>query len=98
MIRYGGLYACHRESDKKLNHAISKEKHLFFLSYLEWRKCIFSSFGYDPLKCPECGTTMLFLELYYNHKRVPLDLLKQLDEDDMMTIIPLLKHLSNKEK
>lgn len=26
------------------------------------------------------------------------DLLKQLDEDDMMTIIPLLKRLSNKEK
>ncbi len=25
------------------------------------------------------------------------DLLKQLDEDDMMTIIPLLKRLSNKE-
>ena len=26
------------------------------------------------------------------------DLLKQLDEDDMMTIIPLLKRLSSKEK
>lgn len=77
MIRYGGLYARHRESDQKLYHAISKEKHLFFLDYLEWRKCIFSSFGYDPLKCPECGTTMLFLELYYNHKRVPLEELYQ---------------------
>ena len=30
------------------------------------------SFGYDPLKCPTCGTTMLFLELYFNHKPVPL--------------------------
>lgn len=77
MIRYGGLYARHRESDKKLNHAISKEKHLFFLDYLKWRKCIFISFGYDPLKCPECGTVMLFLELYYNHKRVPLEELYQ---------------------
>ena len=27
---------------------------------------------YDPLKC-ECGTTMLFLELYLNHKRVSLE-------------------------
>ena len=31
-----------------------------------------SAFGYDPLKC-ECGTTMLFLELYFNHKRVSLE-------------------------
>ncbi len=77
MIRYGGLYARHRESDKKLHHAISKEKHRFILDYLEWRKCIFISFGYDPLKCPDCGTTMLFLELYYNRKRVPLEELYQ---------------------
>lgn len=73
MIRYGGLYARHRETDKKLSHAISKEKHKFFLSLNEWRTCILSSFGYDPLKCPECGTTMLFMELYYNHQRVSLE-------------------------
>jgi hypothetical protein len=73
MIRYYGLYARHRESDKKLNHAISKEKHGFFLSFNKWRECILSSFGYDPLKCPVCGTTMSFLELYHKHQRVPLD-------------------------
>lgn len=73
MIRYYGLYARHRESDKKLNHAIAKEKHGIYLSFNKWRQCILSSFGYDPLKCPCCGTTMSFLELYYNHKRVPLD-------------------------
>ena len=33
---------------------------------------ILSAFGYDPLKC-ECGTTMLLLELYFNHKRVSLE-------------------------
>lgn len=27
MIRYYGLYARHRNTDKKLNHAIAKEKH-----------------------------------------------------------------------
>jgi len=73
MIRYYGLYARHRESDKKLNHAIAKEKHGIYLSFNKWRQCILSSFGYDPLKCPCCGTTMSFLELYYNHRRVPLD-------------------------
>ena len=73
MIRYGGLYARRRESDKKLNRAISREKHRFFRSFLEWRTAILHSFGYDPLKCPKCGTTMLFLELYFNHQRVSLE-------------------------
>lgn len=73
MIRYGGIYARHRDSDKKLKRAISKEKHAFFLSFNEWRKCILSSFGYDPLKCTKCGKTMLFIELYFNHRRVSLE-------------------------
>ena len=73
MIRYYGLYARHRESDKKLIPAIPKEKHKIFLSFNRWRDCILSSFGYDPLKCPRCGTTMLFQELYSKHHRVPLD-------------------------
>lgn len=73
MIRYYGLYARHRKSDKKLNHAISKEKHGILFSFNSWRECILTSFGYDPLTCPKCGNTMVFLELYHNHKRVPLD-------------------------
>lgn len=72
MIRYYGIYARHRESDKRLRRAISKEKHRFFLSYNQWRNAILISFGYDPLKCPKCGSTMIFLELYFNHKPVPL--------------------------
>lgn len=58
MIRYYGLYARHRASDKKLIHAILKEKHKFYLSLNRWRECILSSFGYDPIKCPCCGNTM----------------------------------------
>ena len=38
MIRYYGLYARHRKSDKKLNHAISKEKHGILLSFNSWRE------------------------------------------------------------
>lgn len=72
MIRYGGIYARHREIDKKLNRAVSREKHHFYRSFNQWRTAILSSFGYDPLKC-ECGTTMLFLELYFNHKHVSLE-------------------------
>ena len=52
MIRYGGLYARHRDTDKKLHKAISKEKHHFFLSLNKWRTAICASFGYDPLLCP----------------------------------------------
>ncbi len=72
MIRYGGIYARHREIDKKLHRVISREKHSIYRSFNQWRTAILFSFGYDPLTC-ECGTTMLFLELYFNHKRVSLE-------------------------
>lgn len=72
MIRYGGIYARHRDIDKKIHRAISKEKHDIFRSFNTWSNSILSSFGYDPLKC-ECGTTMQFLELYFKHKRVSLE-------------------------
>ena len=72
MIRYYGIYARHRKSDRYPHRAISKEKHKILLSFNRWRESILHSFGYDPLKYPSCGTTMIFLELYFNHKPVPL--------------------------
>lgn len=72
MIRYGGIYARHRDIDKKLHRAISREKHHFYRSFNQWRTAILSAFDYDTLKC-ECATTLLFLELYFNHKRVSLE-------------------------
>ena len=71
MIRYGDIYARRRELDKKLRRTISREKHPVYRNFNQWRASILSSFGYAPLKC-ECGTTMLFLELYHSHKRVSL--------------------------
>ena len=73
MIRYGGLYARHRQLDSKLYRAIHRSKHHIYRSFNQWRTAILSSFGYDPIKCPDCGHTMLFLELYYNHHRVSLE-------------------------
>lgn len=73
MIRYYGIYARHREQDIKINRAISKEKHKILKSFNRWQTGILYSFGYNPLKCTCCGTTMLFLELYHRHKKVPLD-------------------------
>ena len=32
-----------------------------------------SSFGYDPLICPHCKQQMVILEIYHNHRRVPLE-------------------------
>ena len=72
MIRYYGIYARHRSSDKRLRRAISKEKHKLYLSFNRWRDSILHSFGYDPLKCSICGNVMLFLKLYFNHRPVPL--------------------------
>ena len=72
MIRYGGLYARHRDIDKKLFRAISREKHRIYRSFNEWRTAILFAFGYDPIKC-DCGCTMLFLELRFNHQHVSLE-------------------------
>ena len=73
MIRYGGLYARHREIDHSLIRIISKEKRHIFRSFNKWRTAILSAFGYDPLICPDCGHSMDFLELYFNHQRISLD-------------------------
>lgn len=73
MIRYGGIYARHREIDQKLYRAVSKSKHHIYRSFHQWRTAILSSFGYDPLTCPDCRHKMQFLELYYNHQRVSLE-------------------------
>lgn len=72
-IRYYGLYARTKEQNKKLQLAISREKHKIILSFNRWRDCILHSFGYDPLKCPCCGQTMLFLEMYHNHQHISLN-------------------------
>ena len=73
MIRYGGISARHREIDSKLYRAISKSKHHIYRSFNQWRTAILSSFGYDPLVCPDCQHRMEFLELYFNHQRVSLE-------------------------
>lgn len=65
MVRYYGIYARHRESDKKLCKAIPEFKQAFYLSLTKWRNSIAYSFGYDPLKC-SCGNQMSLLELFHN--------------------------------
>ncbi|MDD5935074.1 MAG: transposase [Clostridiales bacterium] len=77
MIRYYGLYARNRKLDKSLHRAISKQHHTFLLSQRRWRNSISASFGYDPLQCPCCKNTMVLVEIYYNHHRVPLEELYQ---------------------
>lgn len=73
MVRYGGIYARHRNSDKHLYPAVSKEKRPFLRSFQEWHNSILLSFGYDPLICPVCNHKMKFLDLYYNHQHVSLE-------------------------
>ena len=40
----------------------------FLRSIQDWRQSILLSFGYDPLSCSKCGTSMLVLEVY--HKKL----------------------------
>jgi hypothetical protein len=73
MIRYYGIYARHRKSDEKILRAIAGEKHKILLSFNRWRDLTILSFGYDPLTCPKCNNSMVFLELYFNRRRVSLE-------------------------
>ena len=70
MLRYYGIYAKHHKQEKKLRKCISAEKQRFLRSVQNWRQSILLSFGYDPLCCSECGTSMLVLEVY--HKKTAL--------------------------
>ncbi|WP_097007066.1 IS91 family transposase [Lacrimispora amygdalina] len=70
MLRYYGIYAKHHKQEKKLRKCLSPEKKKFLLRYLDWRNSILLSFGYDPLCCQKCGSSMLVLEVY--HKKTAL--------------------------
>ncbi len=65
MLRYYGIYAKHHKQEHKLRKCISPEKQRFLRSIQDWRNSILLSFGYNPLRCSECGTSMLVLEVYY---------------------------------
>ena len=73
MTRYYGLYARHRNNDKKLRRAIPKNRQPIIRSFTKWRNNIALSFGYDPLCCPNCKIGMTLTDLYFNHKRIPLE-------------------------
>ena len=65
MLRYYGIYAKHHKQKKNLRRCISKEKQRFLLQHCNWRASILLSFGYDPLHCTSCGSSMSVLEVYY---------------------------------
>ena len=55
---------------KSLRKCLSPQKQRYLSRLLDWRNSILLAFGYDPLRCPECGTSMLVLEVY--HKKTAL--------------------------
>lgn len=67
------MYARHRKEDKVLRRGRSAEYQRLMVSFNRWRESILLSFGYDPLSCPRCKTTMIIAEIYFNHKRVSLE-------------------------
>ena len=68
-----GSYTHLRAHETAANRGISKNKHRIYRNFNQWRTAILLSFGYDPLECPDCKHKMVLLELYYKHKRVPLE-------------------------
>ena len=65
MLRYYGIYARHHKQNPKLFRCVSSEKKEFLRRHMDWRNSILLSFGYDPLCCPKCNTSMVVLEVYY---------------------------------
>ncbi len=54
MIRYGGLYARHRKIDKKLYQvSFQRKTPCIYAVSTDGGHAILSSFGYDPLECPD---------------------------------------------
>jgi hypothetical protein len=76
MVRYAGLYA--RNVKRKLADIVHIALDAFRLQvplfdldaliktfqHLTWRERIHASFGYDPLKCPRCGQTLVLVEIW----------------------------------
>lgn len=60
-IRYYGIYSSHKHN---LYHTcrllINKLKLPFYKSLNSWRNLMLITFNIDPLKCPNCGSTMKF--------------------------------------
>ena len=57
----------------RVHRVIKPDYKKYILRRSYWRNNIFISFGDDPLKCPNCGETMSFQELRYNHKHISLE-------------------------
>ena len=70
MVRYYGIYAKHHKQEKNLRKCLSHQKRQYLSRLLDWRNSILLTFGYDPLRCPKSGTSMLVLEVY--HKKTAL--------------------------
>ena len=65
MLRYYGIYARQHKQSPKLFRCMSSEKKAFLRRHMDWCNSILLSFGYDPLCCPKCNTSMVVLEVYY---------------------------------
>ena len=69
MLRYYGIYAKHHKQEMKLRNVFLPKNNVSYVLFRTGGNP-FCSFGYDPLCCSECGTSMLVLEVY--HKKTAL--------------------------
>lgn len=72
LIRYYGIYSRPNNFDPRLRRAISSEKRKAFSVYTTWRGAILFSFGYDPIQCPYCKTTMILKEIQTSKRTISL--------------------------
>lgn len=77
MIRYYGTYS--RRSKNKIKEYMTKEQKERKLKNKKtyWRERIMKSFGYDPIKCSNCGEEMQMNDIYYPKYGSMLEIFKQ---------------------
>ena len=63
MLRYYGIYAKHHKQSQNFTNVFHLKSTDTFLSFIAVEAYDSSDFyGYDPLKCPKCGKSMLRLK------------------------------------
>lgn len=54
---------------------------------MNWQNLIFLTFGYDPLKFPKCGSSMLVLEVYHKKLHYLNNIERLWDMDESINLI-----------
>ena len=78
MVRYSGMYNSHYMKKKKLENNtswlnIEELESTQWSEYVDYRKLCKDKTGEDPLQCPQCKKTMVFIEIHFTKFKPHVD-------------------------